>query len=376
MTAPTQTQQRAPAGRLAYVDNLRVAMTVLVVAHHVALAYGNLGMWPNWEQPRSAVAGLPLDVFVLINQSYFMGFFFLISGLFVPRSVDRRGAGGFLRERVRRLGIPLVAALIIIRPLYALPQYLDQPAGGREPYWTFFLTNWNIGPLWFLEVLLLFSLGYAVFRRARPGATEMSVRPVRVWQLLAFIAALGLVTYAWRIMIPVGTSLLAIPSASHLPQYAALFVVGLLAFRRGWLTALPARTGLLGGSLLLFSMLPMILLGGYETLQNGAAVPPAGLPHLGFALWEAAFGIGAILVLIAVFRRRVTGDGRLAQFLARNAFAVYLVHAPVVVGVVALMHPVTTDPLVKFAIGLPISLVASWGLSALIRKLPGVRSVL
>ena len=373
---PPQTREVRVGDRLAYIDNLRVALTALVVAHHVALAYGNLGLWPNWQQPASTAAGLPLDLFVLLNQSFFMGFFFLLSGLFVPRSGDRRGPGGLARERLRRLAIPLAAALVLVRGLYTLPEYLAEPAAVRPPYWEFFLTHWNIGPLWFLGVLLVFTLVYALLRRltpAGPTAASTGLRPVPV-----VLVTLGLefVLYLWRIAVPVGTSVLGIPSAAHLPQYAALFVVGVLAYRRGWLAALPERTGLLGGGMILASLVPMVLGEGTATLLNEAGASTAALPHLGFALWEALFGIGAILVLIALFRRFVTSDGPFATFLARNAFAVYLVHAPVIVGIVALLAPLQLAPAAGFAIVLPAASAASWLLAALLRRLPGVRSVL
>lgn len=369
---------KAPAThRLVFIDNLRVALTVLVVAHHVALAYGNLGIWPNWQQPASMLAGLPLDLFVLLNQSFFMGFFFLLSGLFVPRSGDCRGPGGLARERLRRLGIPLLAGLVLVRPLYTLPQYLDLPAAEREPYWQFFLTDWNIGPLWFLGVLLVFTLGYALLQRVRPGAEQPApATALRPGKVVAFALALGLLLYVWRIAVPVGTSFLGIPSAAHLPQYVVLFAVGALAFRRGWASALPNRTGLLGGGMMLTSLVPMVLLEGTATLLPGAAVPTATVPHLGFALWEGLFGTGAILVLVALFRRYVTGSGPFAGFLARNAFAVYLLHAPVIVGIVALLAPLGLPPVAAFAVVLPAACAASWLLAALVRRLPGARSVL
>lgn len=367
------------ASRLHYVDNLRVALTLLVVAHHVALPFGNLGIWPNWQKPVDALSAIPLDLFVLLNQSFFMGFFFLLSGLFVPGSADRHGAGGLVRQRLRRLGVPLLAALLIARPLYALPDYVERPSDERGPYWRFFLTDDNVGPLWFLGVLLALTLVYALVRQVRPAGVVSPVEttlPLLLRQVVVFVVVLGLVLYVWRMFVPVGTSIFGVPSASHLPQYAALFVVGAVAFRRGWTTAMPRRTGLLGGGLILASVVPMVGLRGFETLAYDSRLPNTALPHLGFALWEALFGIGMILVLTAAFRRHVTTRGPFARFLSANAFAVYLVHAPVIVGFVALISPLRLPPLADFAIVLPLAAITSWLLSALIRKIPAIGSIL
>lgn len=376
MTTGSVHTETRPRVRLAFVDNLRVAMTVLVVAHHAALPYGNLGFWPNWEEPPTVTSALALDAFALLNQTFFMGFFFLLAGLFVPGSTDRRGAGGFARERLRRLGLPFLVALVVVRPLYALPTYLDPPPAERVPYWEHFLTSWDIGPLWFLEVLLALSLGYALLRRRRPSPGHVAPARLRAHQVALFAIGLGLVSYVWRMVVPMGTMAWGLPTPAYLPQYVALFVVGVLAFRRGWLTALPHRAGALSVCLLIASLLPMFLLGGLESLDPSLGLHPASLHHLGFALWDAMFGTGVILALVIVFRRHVTGDGPLGQFLARNAFAVYLIHAPVVVGVVELLGPADLPPLAKFAVALLLTLSISWALAALIRRQPKIGSMI
>jgi glucan biosynthesis protein C len=46
-----------------------------------------------------------------------LGLFFMIAGYFTPRAYDRRGAGAFLVDRLKRLGIPLLFYEVIIRPL-------------------------------------------------------------------------------------------------------------------------------------------------------------------------------------------------------------------------------------------------------------------
>ncbi|WP_147917762.1 acyltransferase family protein [Ruania zhangjianzhongii] len=372
----TDSVQTRPRVRLAFIDNLRVALTVLVVAHHAALPYGNLGLWPNWEQPPTVASALALDVFVLLNQTFFMGFFFLLAGLFVPGSADRRGAGGFARERLRRLGIPFLVALVVVRPLYSLPTYLGRPPAERVPYWEHFLTSWDIGPLWFLEVLLALSLGYALLRRWRPSPADATPTPLRAHQVALFAIGLGLVSYVWRMIVPIGTMAWGLPTPAYLPQYVALFVVGVLTYRRGWLTALPHRAGTLSACLVIASLLPMVLLGGLESLDPGLGLHRASLYHLGFALWDAMFATGVILALVVAFRRHATGDGPGGQFLARNAFAVYLIHAPVVVGVVALMGPLALPPLAKFAVALFLTLLISWALAALIRRQPRIGSMI
>ena len=64
--------------RLAYFDNLKVALTILVIVHHVGQAYGPTGgAWPvDTETARSAL----LSPFFTVNRSFFMSLFFMKTG--------------------------------------------------------------------------------------------------------------------------------------------------------------------------------------------------------------------------------------------------------------------------------------------------------
>lgn len=49
-----------------------------------------------------------IDLLVTINDTFFMMLVFFVAGMFVARSVARRGAAGFVRERALRLGVPFL----------------------------------------------------------------------------------------------------------------------------------------------------------------------------------------------------------------------------------------------------------------------------
>ena len=112
MTTPMTTLQTRT--RLSYLDNLRVVLTALVVLHHAAVTYSHIPLWYYYEAPHDDSA-TALDVFLALNQAYFMGFFFLIAGYFTPGGLDRKGVGRFARDRLVRLGIPLLLFVIVVR---------------------------------------------------------------------------------------------------------------------------------------------------------------------------------------------------------------------------------------------------------------------
>ena len=75
--------------RALYLDNLKTALTLIVVLHHTAVCFfGTFGM-PGWIMQiglyKSSFSCFGAW-FTFVNQSYFMCLFFFISGHFVPTS--------------------------------------------------------------------------------------------------------------------------------------------------------------------------------------------------------------------------------------------------------------------------------------------------
>lgn len=94
--------------RLLYIDNIRVFLTILVLFFHVMIIYAETGSWLYTEGRQDEITSLIGAWFIAVTQAYFMGLFLFISAYFVPGSYDRKGAGRFLKDRLIRLGIPLV----------------------------------------------------------------------------------------------------------------------------------------------------------------------------------------------------------------------------------------------------------------------------
>ena len=106
-----------PTGRIVALDRARTFITLLVVIHHSVVNYTHFG---NGDKMR----WLGFDLVVLFNDSFFMAFMFLISGLFVHDSLTRNGAGGFLRHRAWRLGIPLLVSIFVLIPIAYYASFL------------------------------------------------------------------------------------------------------------------------------------------------------------------------------------------------------------------------------------------------------------
>jgi glucan biosynthesis protein C len=372
--------------RLWYLDYLKVFLTVLVVLHHTATTYGAPGSWYYSEFEFNQLdfpTGFILVLFVAVNQAYFMGLFFLISAFFTPDSVDRKGATVFLKDRLVRLGIPILAYMYLLDPVlqYGIAAARHGSPFSAEELASSFVRSfgsWHVGPLWFTELLVVFSLMYIVGRwiAAPRGAT-----PFPGHKAIAGLAALiGVVDFIVRLWFPIGSGVQPLGiQLSFLFQYICLFAVGIAAYRGDWLSGLTVAAGkawlrvalILTG---LLSIVPMIS-GGLEGFSSRAMGGPYWQALL-YAVWEQLVGMGLIVSLLVFFRERANRPGAFRKILSANAYTVYIIHPLVVVFLAMSIRNVSLPPLAKFVLVGPAAVGLCFLAAAAVRRLPFAKAIL
>lgn len=378
---PPATSQR----HLFFLDHLRAYLTILVVLFHLAAIYGANGAFYYVEtpSPQDKLASLLLLVFILMNQAYFMGCFFLISGYFTPGSFDRKGPGVFYKDRLLRLGIPLVIFVFLLSPIASLGFY-QTPASFpnlRPPFtWDQLPSLLGVGPLWFAEMLLFFCLGYVIWRRLRRTQAQSTqrVNPLPPPSYLAvglFILALALVSYVTRIVVPFGMfiPILGLPTLAYLPQYLSFFILGIIAFRQNWFQAIPAsmgRTGFVVALVATIVLAPLALSSGADFVGYGT------FQSAMYALWDSTFSVGMCLALITFFRHFLSRQTRFGRFLSQQAFTVYIIHIPIIVLLALTIRGIHLEALLKFALAALIGVPLCFSLAFLIRKIPFATRIL
>ena len=383
-----------PAGkaRLLYVDNLRIGLISLVVMGHMAITYGAFGDWYFAEAGEvSAVFSILTALLLGVGWSFLLGLFYMISGYFTPGPFDRKGAGPFLVDRLKRLGIPLALYALVINPLVT---YLVAHHGGYEgSLWRFAvertsaLTNASVGPLWFVEGLLVFSVVYALVRvvgrrffPSEPGARRVAGVP-RNRTMALFAVAVGLVTFVVRIWAPVGWQWEPPHlELAHFPQYIAMFAVGLAAYRGDWLARLtsaqakPWRWVALA-FVLLFPLLAMASLGPDGELS---AAPTGGLTWLSlvYSMWEGVMCVAMSITVLVWFRSRLNCQGRLIRAISGDSYAVYVLHPLLIVPLALALSGVRMPLEIKFVLVAPFAVALCFIAAHYIRRIPFVRGVL
>ena len=372
--------------RLYFVDYLRAALVCLVTLHHTAISYGGLGSFYYTEPATDSAASGLLSLFTNFNQAWFLGAFFLLSAYFTPGSFDRKGARRFLKDRLVRLGIPLLVFFFVINPLTIYVAFYHMtPAqlvanGITSPMglnWTFISQAVGTGPLWFVEMLLIFEFGYALWRVARSsnGSSGAARPPPSYRKVAEFILVLTVTSYLLWIVAPLNAQVLGFPSFFDVPQYLGLFIAGLAAARGDWLAKLTDSMAKRVFAIALIAsatLLPLAVIGtDIPSLGWGSVVGYGSLSSAFYALWTSTFAVGMTMFAISFFRRHLNSSGRLWSFAAKNFYGAYILQATAIVTISALvLYQVQLESLLKFALAAVMILPLTWGLAYLARRIP------
>ena len=372
------------AQRDLYIDRLRTAMTALVVLHHTAITYGASGGWFYHEVPASgSVSSILLTLFCATQQAYFMGFFFLLAGYFTPASLERKGYARFIGDRFLRLGLPLLAFGLLLGPL--TDGIANVARGGS--FWAAIVWLWDHkrfmnGPLWFAQALLLFSLGYCLWRAALGSpliATERRAKPIPAfgWWLVSALGV-GAAALLIRQAFPTGQNVFGL-TLSFFASYVFLFAAGIAAWRFDWLRQLSWKDARPWIAVLVVAWpcLPAAL--AVSIRQNGLGVSnfSGGFSWTAilYAFWEPFVAWGLIALWLLVFRAWMNRPSGFWNWLNRRAYTVYIIHPVVLVGLSLLLRGWVAPALVKWGVVGTLAVIACWLVADPLVRLPGVRRV-
>ncbi|UCE12657.1 MAG: acyltransferase family protein [Candidatus Heimdallarchaeota archaeon] len=387
--------------RLLFLDNIKILFVILVIFQHAAITYGVMGWWyyissENELNPADPFSPLFFLILTLIGglfQASLMGLFFLMGGYFTPKSYDRKGAPTYWKERLIRLGIPLLLYIVLIDPImvYMLSVLEIQPWSTFEilqgSFLEFYLSRFqsleglidffsSTGPMWFLSVLLILTACYTLWRLISKSGSlsqyipeKISIPKYPILLLLSII--LGILTFVLRLAFPVGEVTLGIPMAFFI-QYFMMFSVGVISVRNEWfeiisrdqikIWALTIIT-----AVICFVIYLLFFLGPEEDLNVLVGGP--NLHALVYALIDNVICMGMIFVLIPITRAKFNDQGNVLKSLSSSAYHMYLVHAPVLV-LLSLVLKILMDltsigifPVIKLAIAFPTTIILCYLLS-------------
>ncbi len=339
--------------RIYFLDNLRTFLIFLVIILHSAIAYTPFleNMWIVNDLQKGSYSGyvvIYLDIFVMFIM-------FFISGYFIPTSYQKRSFFSFVAAKFKRIMIPWIIAVFTIIPAYkyiflysrGLPQeewftyfHLFAREGGNMG---FFADSPTQSWLWFLPVLFIFQIFYALLARMRvlkiPMKLNLAIMLVfslsLVYSLL--IAANGL--NGWH------DDPLFHFQRERLLSYFLFFLLGSLCYKLKVFEAKRKRPVLnivsflvLGLSIVTFSILSDNY---FENIFRGQDhfVISEGADGMLYYTTQLLSVITVLYLMLFLFKRYLNRTGNILSVMSRNSYTVYIIHM-VVMGALAftLLH--------------------------------------
>ncbi len=388
------------ANRTLWVDYLRSFITVLVVAHHATLAYTTFAhfdkeVYINSTHPVvDEQRWIGLDIFSGFNDTFFMALMFLIGGLFLVRSISKKGVRAFILDRLYRLLIPFLLLGTVLMLLAYLPAfYLSQGSFdiGRHIADFFTTQAWPVGPPWFLWLLFTFNLVFALtfpwLRQFYPNWGQHLARlqhhPIGFfgfWWLFTIILympmAMAVGAGTWTGIGPFDFQL------SRLFLYGGYFflgiVVGTIDFNStlfGKDNPLVKRWWVLGIVALLTFGLWVVLPPYLRIWVEGGNLPVT----LGWMIYHSLFALSCTansLFFLSGFKALISKPSKWWTSLSENAYLIYLLHYAFISWSQFLLLDIKLSPGLKFGIVFGVALGGSWWLSHWLRKINIIRKYL
>jgi surface polysaccharide O-acyltransferase-like enzyme len=385
-TAPIATARNAAC------DRARSFIILLVLIHHSIIPYTYYG-----HTDRQSFLGF--DAIVTFNDSFMMAAMFLLSGLFVWPSLQRKGVSNFLRGRWLRLGLPLAIGVVILMPVAYYAIGFPNSGSGFAAYWwkTVTVGPWESGPIWFLGVLLAFDMLAVAVYRVAPGLVEAIGRasvanpkhPASAFWML--LAASVLVYVPLDLYFGIGRWFTLGPlaiQASRILLYLLYFFVGV------GIGSVPGDRNLLSGDGELARRWPAWLAATIVTYTGLVVLiyykreflpdpnnPPQWWDAL-HAFFFASFGASQTLNVLALFLKFDSSGWSIFDPLRESSFGIFLIHYVPLLWLQYAFYGVTLAPtmqetaILKALIVFVLTLGISWAATIALRKIPGARRVL
>ena len=335
-----------PTTKLRYfwIDYLRGINILLTLVFHSFIAYSpfiqslSLDTVPIPYVDRNTQIELA-DLMVLLRPMFSMQLMFFISGLFAWRGLEKRGSKGYIRERFKRLMLPLAGASLVLMPITYLPGYVSGEFGG--------MFRITLAHLWFLWVLFIFDIALAALYYGFKKPIEAFLNEMTTPWVCALSGVGVVVSYlpfvlssseiGWDNLF--GSSFLLLPTA-WLGQYFFYFLLGVCMGNHHlnvrvkeecWLSPVPnGRQGLMFASI--SSAILLICFVAFRiSFKPIARFLTTFWASVAINAIYALAGLAIVVLLILMFKIYLNTRVRLLDNLSVNSYSIYIIHYTVVV---------------------------------------------
>lgn len=299
--------------RKSYIDNLRWICVLFLFPYHILMIYNsfNENFYIKGENIKATTT------FIVVTWPWFMPLLFAIAGISTAYALKKKNIGEYIKERVLKLLVPLVAGILLVIPAqtYFAERFHNNYTGSYiNQYILFFTKSTNLsgytggftpGQLWFILYLLLISLValpliiYSKKIKLKPDVSKLPISAIICLFLLPIL----------------GSFILDIGGKS-LGEYFAYFILGYFFLSDDGIQQRleKLRTILLAVCLV---CLAVMLLHWYDVIY---------LPWPVYDIFFRFYAWVTIMMLLGQSRKCLNMNNRFTSYMSNSSFSVYVFH--------------------------------------------------
>lgn len=376
-----------------WISYLRSFITVLVVFHHANLAYTtfayfNKEVYINSTHPVvDTQRWIGLDILVSFNDIYFMSLMFLIGGLFLVKSISKKGQQKFIIDRLKRLFIPFLVLGTFFMLIAYIPSYfLSNGNWNLKAYVVDYFTvqSWPVGPPWFIWLLFTFNLFFAITYKPLVKSYEvigvkmkgLSSKPWRLVLLFIICTAVLYIPISYQLGVNKWTGFGPFDfQLNRLFLYAGFFWIGIFLGSFNFNNTLLFSVSKLVKQWKLFWLIALFVFVSITLIPSYLTKLVTQNKVDEFYTWMLYYFVYVLsicftsLAMLTSFKALVKKENSLWNSLTENAYMIYLCHYPIITWIQFLLLKIEVHASLKAMLTFIVSFILSWLLSIQLRKL-------
>lgn len=342
--------------RKPYLDNIRNATVLLVLVYHVFYMFnaagvaGSLGSFSDTQ---------PQDAILSFVYPWFMILLFVISGICARYSLEKSDKRTFVKARTLKLLVPSTLGLFVFQWIVG---YFNVMAGGALDtiptfirYPIFAISG--VGPLWFIQMLWLFSLILTLIHKRKLPEKLYTVCEKCKWPVIL----------AFSLLVWGGSQILNTPvlTTYRFGVYFVAFLIGYFVLSHD---SVQDRIEKMHLPLLIVSVIAGCVYVAYYWGENYSA--DACLK----SLFTNLYAWSMVLAILGCGKAWCNKSSSFTKYMNQSGFGIYIVHYLLVIAPCYLLKNYTSLPaFVIYIICIILVLVISPLLYELLRRIPFIR---
>lgn len=342
--------------RKIYLDNIRWATVILVLIYHVFYMFNGVGILGGIP---GAVNIAAFDWIACMIYPWFMALLFVIAGMSARFALQSRTEKLFIKERARKLLIPSTLGLLVI---HWITGYLNIKMGGGLEYIPPALVYpisaiSGTGPLWFIQMLFLFSCILVLFRKIDKAD--------KIWTLCRKANLLVLLLLFLFIFGAAQILNMPVLTMYRFGIYFTAFLIGYYVFSHEEVRKIIEKVRIPILCLAIISAVFYALRYGGSNFTSSDCLQSM---ITNFYLWIV------ILAIIGCGKKYFNQETGFTRYMTKSSFGIYILHYPVLIITCYTLYYYFNFPAIwNYVIAFAIEIIMTFAAYEVIKRIPLLR---